>query len=274
MIVTNAANAARALAATMVAASIAVLAALPASAAPPSNDTIDGARVISAVPFSETVDTTQGTTDAEDAQINANCGAPATNGSIWYALTATAAGYLIDVSQSDFTAGVIVATGTPGNLSLVTCGPNQLGFAATPETTYYLMAFSDNPKVVGGNLTISVTEATPPPTVSLTVDPVGSVNSKTGVATVGGTYTCDGQADFMIQQGQLRQQVGRFTIIGSFQNIDLQCGGTFNWSAQVIPENGTFAGGKAASLTLIAACNALGCNTYESEDAIHLHGGN
>jgi hypothetical protein len=272
--ITNATNAARALVTATVAASMAVLGALPASAAPPSNDTIDGARVIAAVPFNETVDTTEATTDAQDVQINANCGAPATNGSIWYALTATAAGYLVDVSQSNFTAGVIVATGTPGNLSLVTCGPGAVGFPASAGTTYYLMAFSDNPGVVGGQLAISVTEATPPPTVSLTIDPVGTVDGKTGVATVSGTYTCEGQADFVIRLGELRQQVGRFTVIGFFDDIGLPCGGTFKWSAEAVSENGKFSGGKAATLNLIAGCNALGCNVYESENAIHLRGKN
>src|SRR5262249_51158225 len=84
-----------------------------AFAAAPSNDTIGGATVIGAVPFSETIDTSQATTDAQDVAINSQCGAPATNGSVWYQLTAAEAGYLVDVSQSTFSAGVIVATGSP-----------------------------------------------------------------------------------------------------------------------------------------------------------------
>jgi hypothetical protein len=274
MIATNAAKAARVMATTMAALSLVVLAAVPASAAPPSNDTIAGARVIAAVPFSETVDTTEATTDAEDAQINANCGAPATNGSIWYTLTPTAAtGYLVDVSRSNFTAGVIVATGAPGDLSIVTCGPNAVGFSADAGTTYYLMAFSDNPSVVGGQLSMSVTEATPPPTVSMTINPVGTVDNKTGAATLSGTYTCEGEAEFVIRLGELRQQIGRFTIVGFFDDAGLPCGGTFNWTGQAFPnDGGKFSGGKAASLNLIAGCNALGCNVYVSENAIHLRG--
>lgn len=273
MRLTHATNAVRVLLTTTVTASIVVLGALPASAAPPSNDTIDGARAISAVPFSETVDTTEATTDAEDARINATCGAPATNGSIWYTLTATASAYLVDVSRSNFTAGVIVATGTPGNLTLVDCGPSALGFAATAGTTYFLMAFSDNPDVVGGQLAISVTETSPPPVVTMTIDQVGQVDRRTGVATIGGTYVCDGQADFMLQQGRLSQRQGETYVVGDFEQTDLKCGGTFPWSAEIVPQAGMFRPGLSASLTQLVGCNALGCNFYEALDVVHLRAG-
>jgi hypothetical protein len=250
-----------------------VVGALPASAAPPSHDTIDGAKVISSVPFNEVVDTTEATTDAEDAAINATCGAPATNGSVWYSLTASAGGYLVDVSQSDFTAGVIVATGTPGNLSIVTCGPGSVGFVATPGTQYYLMAFSDNPDVVGGQLSIAVTEAAPPPKVSMVVDEVGKVDKRTGAATVSGTYTCDGVADFTVIQGRLSQRQGDLHVTGDFEQLDLPCGGTFAWSATITPEAGKFKRGEAATLALMAGCSVLGCNVYETLDVVHLRGG-
>jgi hypothetical protein len=106
-------------------ATIVLSGAAPAFAAAPSNDTIGGATVIGAVPFSETVDTTEATTDAEDAAINSQCGAPATNGSVWYQVTAAEAGYLVDVSQSNFSAGVIVATGTPGRLAIRAASASQ-----------------------------------------------------------------------------------------------------------------------------------------------------
>jgi hypothetical protein len=273
--VRHAVNAARVLVLAGATAATVVLGGLPASAAPPSHDTISGATVISTVPFSETVDTTEATTDHEDAAINTNCGAPATNGSVWYSLTgsATAEAYVVDVSQSDFSAGVIVATGTPGNLSLVTCGPGSVAFASTPGTTYYLMAFSDTPEVVGGQLTIAVTEAHLPPTVSLTVNDVGRVNAKTGSVTLSGTYTCAGVADFTLIQGQLSQKQGDVDVTGFFEQDDLKCGGTFKWSAEVPPDSGKFKKGLAASLTLVAGCGQLGCNVYQRLDVVHLRGG-
>lgn len=55
-----------------------------ATAAAPGNDTIGGATTV-APGFTEELDTSEATTDAEDAAINSNCGAPATDASVWYA---------------------------------------------------------------------------------------------------------------------------------------------------------------------------------------------
>lgn len=266
----HALSAGRVLALTAATAGMVVLGALPASAAPPSHDTIAGAKVISTVPFSETVDTTEATTDEQDATINANCGAPVTNGSVWYSLTASAAAYLVDVSQSNFSAGVIVATGTPGSLELVTCGPGSVAFESTPGTTYYLLAFSDIAEVVGGQLSISVTETAPRPKVSMTINEVGKVNTRTGAATVSGTYTCEGQAEFTVLQGRLSQKQRDIHVVGSFEQLDLPCGGTFKWKADITPESGKFKRGLAASMSLMAGCNRLGCNIYETLDVVRL----
>ena len=56
-----------------------------ALAAPPSNDTFAGATA-AALGFSEELDTTDATTDGDDAQLNTSCGAPATDASVWYVL--------------------------------------------------------------------------------------------------------------------------------------------------------------------------------------------
>src|SRR5215207_3139128 len=97
-----------------------VLTAAPALAAPPSNDTYAGRTVVGSVPFTQTLDTTDATTDADDAELNAQCGAPVTDASVWYQFTAEADGAMVvDVSESSFSAGVIVATGSPGNWTVV-----------------------------------------------------------------------------------------------------------------------------------------------------------
>ena len=254
-------------------ATMVVLGAGTASAEVPTNDTITGAKAITTLPYEEVVDTTQATTDAEDAAVNTNCGAPVTNGSVWYTLTAgTSPAYLVDVSKSDFSAGVIVATGTPGNLSLVACGPASIGFEATQGTTYYIMAFSDNPDVVGGQLSFAVRETGLPPKVSMIVDDVGKAN-KTGTATISGTYTCDGEADLVVLQGTLQQQQANNTQVrGNFDVAGLTCGGTFRWSAEVTPETGKFLRGLAATAALTAGCNALGCNIYDTTEVVRLRG--
>jgi hypothetical protein len=256
-------------------ATMAVVAAAPASAAVPSNDTIAGATVVSTLPFSETIDTSEATTDAEDAAINVPCGAPVTNGSVWYKVTAgDLPATLVDLTGTDFDAGVIVATGSPGALELVTCGPFGVAFESTPGQTYYVMAFSFNPDVVGGQLSISISGAQPPPEVSMTVDDVGKVNRQTGTATISGTYTCIGEADLVVIQGSLQQELpGGVQVRGDFQQQDLKCGGTFKWSAEVVPQSGKFVKGYAATVALTAGCNELGCNIFDTLEVVRLRGG-
>src|SRR5207247_1328806 len=97
-----------------------------------------GATVIAALPFTDTIDTTEATTDADDAEMNvAECGAPATDASVWYTVTPSADAFLVaDVSSSNYSAGAIVATGSPGNFSFVTCGPGAVVWEATSGQAY------------------------------------------------------------------------------------------------------------------------------------------
>lgn len=253
------------------------LQALPAVAAPPSNDTIGGATAVS-LGFSQELDTTEATTDADDAQLNANCGAPATDASVWYSFTAAAdGGVVVDVSQSDYSAGVLVGVGSPGSLEIVTCGPGTVGFTAEAGTTYYILAIDDQGDGGGngGTLRISITEAPPPPTVEITVDPIGRVDPQTGVAYLTGTYTCT-NADSIDVFGEARQTIGvRATVVGFFGFFDVgTCDGTAHtWSATVFPDNGKFAGGKTMTVTFAFACGAFECADGYVEQTVKLRGG-
>jgi hypothetical protein len=243
----------------------------PAAAAPPANDTFAGAVAISALPFSDTVDTTEATTDADDANANANCGAPATEASVWYAFTpASSTGVSVDVSASDYSAGVIVVTGSPGSFSLVTCGPGFVSFSAAAGVTYYLLAFDDTPAGTnGGTLQISVSEAVLPE-AAVTVDPTGLVNPHTGVVTVSGTFTC-ANADFAFVDVTVTQRVGRFTITGFGEVFADPCDGQSHpWSVDVTGSNGKFAGGKANVDAFMFACGPVECATAEANRTIRL----
>lgn len=249
------------------------LQALPAVAAPPSNDTIGGATVVS-LGFSQELDTTEATTDADDAQLNATCGAPATDASVWYSFTAAAdGGVVVDVSQSDYSAGVLVGVGSPGNLETVACGPGTVGFAAEAGTTYYILAIDDqlDGGGNGGTLRISISEAPPPPTVDITVDPVGLFDPRTGVVYLTGTYTCT-DADFIDVFGEARQAVGRFVIVGFFGFFEEgTCDGTVHtWSATVVGDTGKFAGGKVMTLTFAFSCGAFECADDYVEQIVRL----
>ena len=80
-----------------------------ASAAPALNDTAAAATVVTALPSSFSQDTTGATTDALDASLNAGCGAPFTNASVWFSYTdPDGGGVLADMSASSYSGGFIV----------------------------------------------------------------------------------------------------------------------------------------------------------------------
>jgi hypothetical protein len=108
----------------------------PAMAAAPANDTHAGRIAIETLPFHDEVDTRAATTDANDARANEECGAPATDASVWYSVRAPSdRGLVVDVSGSTYPAGVIVVTGRPRSFSLVTCGPETVGLGPRASST-------------------------------------------------------------------------------------------------------------------------------------------
>ena len=244
----------------------------PVLAAAPSNDLYGGATVVS-LGFSESLDTTEATTDADDAEANTDCGAPATDASVWYSLTAAAdVGVAVDVGASDYSAGIIVVTGTPGSFLIVDCAQGGVTFGATEGETYSILAFDDQFDGAGngGALEISIGEIPPPPEIDVTVDPVGRFASKTGIATITGTVTCSGVADFAAVEVSLRQAVGRIFITG-FGGTDVVCdGSTQAWSVDVFPDNGTFKGGRTASVTIAFACGPGDCGQDTVEATVKL----
>jgi hypothetical protein len=242
----------------------------PVLAAAPSNDVYTGATPVT-VPFSQSLDTTEATTDGDDADANADCGAPATDASVWYTLTGTDTGVVVDVSGSDYSAGVIVVTGSPGSFAFVDCAQGGVGFFASAGETYSILAFDDQLDGAGngGTLEINIEEIPPPPTVDVTVDPVGRFH-KDGSATISGTVTCSGDAFESFIEVSVRQTVGRIFING-FGATEFACdGSTHAWSAEVIPDNGTFRGGRTATVTVATSCGEFDCGTDFEETIVKL----
>lgn len=251
--------------------------AAPVLAAAPLNDVYSGREVIS-VGFTASVDTTEATTDADDVEMNAACGAPAMDASVWYELTATADAFIgVDVSGSTYSAGVFVATGSPGSFSVVACGPGATAFEAVTGEVYAILAIDDqfDGGGNGGTLEIQVAELPPPPEVDVTVNPVGRFNSRTGSATISGTVTCTGgPAEFSFIFVQVRQVVGRFAIEGYGFIEGFVCDGSVQpWSAEVFGFNGTFKGGKAVTVTFAFACGTFLCGIDFEERVVQLKGG-
>lgn len=245
-------------------------------AAAPTNDVFTNATVVS-IGFSETLNTTEATTDANDAQLNATCGAPATDASVWYAIQGTGAVVVVDVSGSDYSAGVLIGEGTQGNLQSVACGPGSVAFFAAAGTTYYVLAIDDQQNgdgLNGGQLSISFNAILSPTLDTFTVDRYGTVNTRTGVATISGTYACS-HSDFIDVLVDARQPVGRFTILGSGEFFDsATCDGNLHtWAARVFPQNGKFAGGKTLTVNFATSCGALECAAGYVEQKVQLRGG-
>jgi hypothetical protein len=243
-----------------------------ASAAPPSNDTFAGATPVT-LGFSEELDTSEATTDADDAQLNP--GLSATDASVWYSFTSPVdAQVSVFVSGSTYPALVLVGVGTQGSLEPVASGFG-VTFLADGGTTYYVLAV--DPQVDGGGnggtLRISFVGA-PTPTGAVTANPVGRFDSPTGVATITGTYTCTA-ADSVLVSGFLQQDRGRFTVDGSFNFLDVgSCDGTpRDWSIEVVPENGTFSGGKALATVFVTVCGPFQCFSDLVEQTVQLRGG-
>lgn len=245
----------------------------PASAAAPSNDEIAGAVPVD-LGEHITLDTTEATTTPADVALDADCGAPQTKASVWYTYTATAdGGVVLDMTASDYSGGFLVFQGTPSAGSLVACGPGVVGLGTSAGTTYTVMVIDDDEDgnaANGGNLVLDVNAAPPPPTASVTVDPKAKVD-KSGTAWLTGSYTCT-NSDFVELDGELHQNVGRFTVngYGGFFDEGTCDGASHSFSMSISGENGKFAGGKAASITFTYACGVFDCADGYAEQKIQL----
>ena len=212
-----------------------------ASAAPPDNDDISGATVLGPVPFHVEQDTTEATTSAEEAAFNDFCGAPAFEHAVWFTATAIADNNVVaDVTASDYSAGILVLTGEPGNLSPLICQPGTCRARWSLGETIYLVVFGDGvSEATSGQLVLDTYLAPPPPSVDVTIDPRGTVD-KAGVAHVSGTVSCtsdDPEGILFDVSGSLQQRVGRGFVDGFFFSEQLTpCDGvTRPWSADASP---------------------------------------
>jgi hypothetical protein len=214
----------------------------PAAAQAPANDTFAAARTISAVPFVQTLDTTQATVDAVDAEALAACGVSATTAaSVWYAYTPPTDGLVtVDTTGSSYTTGIAVVTGAPGSLSAVSCATVFTRFEAAAGQTYRI-GVADVSGGSGGTLRISVVA----PEYRVTVDHHASLARAAGSVTVSGTLTCSIGASAGVAV-TLTQRVGRRTVSG--QGFDtFVCGATGDraWSVPIVPSSGAFKPGAA-----------------------------
>jgi hypothetical protein len=259
---------------------IGAIMAVPASsavAAPPPNDSVTGATVIGSLPFTDTVDTTEATFDADDASLGPVCGVDPTftsSNSVWYAYTpSTDQTVAVDTSGSSYSVAGAIVTGAPGAFESVLggCFLGSTTVQLSANTTYYIDLL-ESPAGSGGTLQVSVSELIVPG-VKLVVDATGRF-SKSGAATITGTATCSAGANAYLF-ANLTQPVGRIATITGFSDmvLDVPCDGTAQqWSITITPSSGLFKGGKATAHVFVSACDVF-CGFDEATPEIQLTGG-
>lgn len=113
-------------------------------ASPPSNDDFEGAALISALPYQQTIDTTGAITAPDDPILV--CGAEANSNTVWYRFTPSSPG-LIEANTfgSNYDTVLAVFTGTRGALNPIVCNDDvgiifqsQVLFEAGADQTYYV----------------------------------------------------------------------------------------------------------------------------------------
>ena len=226
----------------------------PAWAQAPPNDSFEQATKIPSVPFSQTLDTSEATTDGTDAEASAVCGTSVGAAGVWYQYTPSVDQSLV-ISATGYSAGVAVLTGSPGGLSAVSCFAGIGTFSAIAGQTYHI-GVADIGGGNGGTLDLSV-EANG---VELNVDPVGRLDPNTGVATVTGTLTCPSGFTGTVS-GTLTQQEGdQTTTAATLRSTNVPCNGAARqWSAAFRPLEGNFIGGNAGVSVNAIVCLPRGC---------------
>jgi hypothetical protein len=248
---------------SLIASALSLLAAPLAWAQAPPNDDFANATVISSLPFSETLDTSQATTEPTDAEALAACHNPVSSVSatVWYAYTPPEdQGVAISTSGSSYPTGVGVFTGGQGNLDALFCGVGGGTFSAVAGETYHIVV-ADIGGGNGGTLNIAATEFP----FDFTVDRFGRFNARTGEATVTGTVTCPAGGSGFVDVS-LTQRVGRTATVSGRGSADVSFDGTQQvWSATIQPLSGKFKGGHAA-----VVANAIVCAVERVERTIVL----
>lgn len=239
--------------------------------AQPSNDDFDSATVVSEpLPFTDSISTVDATSAADDP------GCSGVGATVWYSYTPSADGFIeANTFGSDYDTTLSVYTGNRGELSQIACNDDaadvqsRVTWEAVAGTTYHLMAgsYSGGP---GGNLVLTVQQGAPPPPrleVGVVVDEIGTVDPRTGIATITGRVTCSEPAWVQLS-GELRQRVGRQVIDGSYVNF-VQCDGETPWSATV-EGDGIFGGGWAQVGTYVFGCTPTSCDDDQRTTEIRL----
>ncbi|HEY6416052.1 MAG TPA: hypothetical protein VIX41_07430 [Acidimicrobiales bacterium] len=204
---------------------VAAVAAPAAAAAPPPNDASENATVVSALPFTDTLDTTEATIGPGDAAGSAACGlsAPLPK-SVFYRYTAPVDQVVsIDVSQSTYAAAVGVLTGEPSACVTTFLGIGSL--SAEAGRSYLIAVVDFGPTGAGGTLRLSMSVLEPPREPVVRLLRSGTVGRETHTVIVPVKYRCDGGHPAFLGV-QVTQRRGWRTAEGFGNEFFVLCDGT------------------------------------------------
>jgi hypothetical protein len=148
------------------------------------------------------------------------------------------------------------------------CTPASGSFFPVGTTTVNCRAEDQAGNVATGSFLVHVV---PPLQFGLAVNKTGSVNTKTGVATISGTLTCSREV-YVDVSGTLKQLFAkRVYITGSFYvTVDCKAPST-KWSVTVTGDNGRFGAGDVSAAVNAYGCE-LSCHSASTTQSVHLTG--
>jgi hypothetical protein len=248
-----------------------------ASASPPSNDSESGAISVDAVPFTQSVDTTDASADGPRF-----C---TTQASVFYLFTPSAdVRVQVDTLGSGYDTTLAIYTRDDvGQVRRIGCNDDRFGlasglrFRAVAGTDYLFMVGSccGNPPRgepgQGGPLVLTVTEVSNVPIEATIEVEGGSVDPGTGIATITGTITCTTRSR-VYAEGTLRQvRQGMFVARGYwYAYIPCTPGAPTPWSMEVDTETSVAFGAGPATIrrTLLDAYAGWRNEYYTTETVV------
>jgi hypothetical protein len=244
-----------------------VLLPTPAAAAPPANDDVSAATAVGALPFSDTVDTSEATAAAGDL----DCSGLEDTHTVWYTITPQTDVVLGLRTTPQFPEHVFtsVGTGQPGSLSFLQCSSlDTQTLNATAGTTYFIQISSagEDP---GGLVTFSV-ERVQPVSVFLDLRQTGRIDQATGTVTVGGTLWCSRRLPAgaeVVVQGTLSQGDASGVLVPFHSAVGCPSRTRLRWQATVQVLAGAFAPGTATLTATAFACDEFTCATPTTRTA-------
>ena len=210
-----------------------------ALAAPPPNDNFASATPITSLPFSDTVDTTEATTEPFESPA---CVSTIYPKSVWYSFTPSTSGpVVIDTANSSYPVAGAVLTGSPGSFSTVTCFAGQGSFAAEAGQTYRVALVDFGSEGSGGTLRLSVTAPTPPAPPTLSIASTGTLGVLGSSASVPVTYTCSPNTSSFFEATLLQRSGKRLIRLNTVISDPATCDGLPHSATAVFQNFGPFA---------------------------------